>query len=238
MELFELRWYEVAVGRMDDLHRRMRDVVPPLFARNGLPQPSAIWEAVAAPALPSYLYLLRWNGMRERQAAFDRQYADTDRPPTRDAFGQELTTRIHLSFLRPTACWDSFKESPSSDAVAGLHELVMQNVANRRLGEAEAAWRSVDLPLLVEAGARVLGVFEGWVGLRRPSLVKFLAWPDAATRERGRLWHRDHPRVTAARTAEASESGRPLFASAATFLLRPAEYGMPRAGFGRYIAQS
>ena len=234
MELYELRWYEVAVGKMDDLHKRMRDIAPLLFARNGLPQPSAIWEAVAAPALPSYLYLLRWNGMREREAAFNRQYADTDRPPTRDTFGQELTTRIHLSFLRPSACWDAFAEPLSSDAVGGIHELVIQNVANRRLGEAEAAWRSVDLPLLVESGARLLGVFEGWVGLRRPSLVKILAWPDAAMRERGRLRHRDHPRVTAARAVEAAASGRPLFESATTFLLRPAEYGMPRAGFGHY----
>lgn len=233
MEVYELRWYEVAAGRMADLHARMRDVVPPLFARNGIPAPLAIWEAIGAPRLPAYLYLLRWPDMRARQDAFDRQYGDRDRPPTRDAHGQEITTRIHLSFLRPADCWQAFADG-GGGAVGGVHEITIQRIANRRLGEAEAALRETDLPVLAAQGARVLGVFEGWVGLPRPSLVHMLAWPDLATRAAAYDAHIAHPAVIAARAREAETGGRPLFAGADVFLLQPQDYGMPGPSLGHF----
>jgi len=234
MEVYELRWYQVAAGRMEDLHRRMRDIVPPLFARNGIPAPLAIWEAVAAPALPAYIYLLRWPSMRDREIAFDRQYADRDRPPTRDAHGQEITTRIHLSFLRPADCWRAFAEKGDAGPVGGIHQLTIQRVANRRLAEAERSLKDVDLPLLAAKKARVLGVFEGWVGLPRPSLVHMIAWPDLETCAAAQAYHASHPSTRAARDREAEVEGRPLFGGADVFLLRPIDYGMPRPSFDHY----
>lgn len=237
MEVYELRWYEVAAGRMDDLHARMRDIVPPIFARNGIPAPRAIWEAISGPRLPAYLYLLRWPDMRARELAFDRQYADRDRPPTRDAHGREITTRIHLSFLRPADCWQAFAERgivATGATVGGLHELTIQRVANRRLGEAEAALRETDLPVLAGNGARILGVFEGWVGLPRPSLVHILAWPDLATRAAAYAAHGTHPAIAAARAREAETGGRPLFAGADVFLLQPQDYGPPQPSLGHF----
>jgi len=237
VELYELRWYEVAAGRMADLHARMRDIVPPIFARNGLPAPCAIWEAIAAPRLPAYLYLLRWPDMRARELAFDRQYADRDRPPTRDAHGREITTRIHLSFLRPADCWQAFAEysgGATGTAVGGVHEFTIQRVANRRLGEAEAALRETDLPVLADNGARILGVFEGWVGLPRPSLVHVLAWPDLATRAAAYAAHGTHPAVAAARAREAETGGGPLVAAADLVLRTPQDYDLPRPSLGHF----
>lgn len=234
MEVYELRWYEVAAGRMGDLHRRMRDVVPPLFARNGIPAPLAIWEAVAAPTAAAYLYLLRWPSMRDREIAFDRQYADRDRPPTRDRYGQEITTRIHLSFLRPADCWQAFAERGGAESVGGIHQLTIQRIANRRLAEAETSFRDVDLPLLATKKARVLGVFEGWVGLPRPSLVHVIAWPDPESRAEAQAYHASHPNTQAARARESEVEGRPLFAGADVFILRPTDYGLPRPSFGHY----
>ena len=240
MEVYELRWYEVAAGRMADLHARMRDVVPPLFARNGIPAPSAIWEGIAAPRPGAYLYLLRWRDMRAREAGFDRQYADRNRPPTRDEHGREITTRIHLSFLRPADCWQAFAERRGEAAgaagasVGGIHELTIQRIANRRLPEAEAALHETDLPVLAANGARILGVFEGWVGLPRPSLVHVLAWPDLATRAAAHQAHGVNPTVAAARAREAETGGRPLFAGADVFLLQPQDYGLPQPSFAHF----
>ena len=212
----------------------MRDVVPPLFARNGLPRPAAIWESFAGPGSPGYIYMLRWPDMRAREAAFDRQYADTDRPSTRNADGQEITTRIHLSFLRPAECWNEVREPASAAPVMGVHEIVIHRLANQRLGEAQAALAKVDLPFLKAQGARILGVFESWVGLQRPGLVTVMAWPDLATRDAAFAAHLAHPEAIAARTAEVAKGGRPLFAAADIFLMRPADYNPPVANLGHF----
>ena len=164
MSIYELRRYDVAPGRMVDLHTRMRDIVPPLFARNGLPKPTAIWETFAGPGSPGYIYLLRWPDMRAREVAFDRQYADTNRPTTRNADGQEITPRIHLAFLRPAECWAEVREPASAQSVDGVHEMVIHRLANQRLGEAQAALATVDLPFLKSQGARVLGDGEPKIG--------------------------------------------------------------------------
>ena len=234
MSIYELRRYEVAPGRMGDLHVRMRDIVPPLFARNGLPKPTAIWETFAGPGSPGYIYLLHWPDMRAREVAFDRQYADTDRPTTRNVDGQEITPRIHLAFLRPAECWADVREPASAQPVGGVHEMVIHRLANQRLGEAQAALATVDLPFLKSRGARVLGVMETWVGLQRPGLVSILAWPDLATRDAALAAHLVHPAAIAARAAEVAKGGRPLFAAADTFLMQPAEYNAPTANLGHF----
>lgn len=231
MEIYELRRYDVLPGRMADLHARMRDVVPPLFARNGLPRPSGIWQAVAGPSLPAYLYLLRWPDMGARLAAFDRQYADPDRPATRDARGAELTMRIHLSFLRPAECWPVAR---GAHPVGGMHELIVQRIANQRLPMAQQAMTETDLPALRREGADVLGVFESWAGLVRPGLITFLAWPDMATRERARRALARDPELAAARQRETELIGKPLFGTTDVHLLQPADYGLPQPGFGHF----
>jgi len=231
MEIYELRRYDVMPGRMADLHMRMRDTAPPLFARNGLPKPAAIWQAIAGPTLPAYLYLLRWPDMGARQAAFDRQYADPDRPTTRDAHGAELTTRIHLSFLRPAECWPA---TQGKHGIGGVHELIIQRIANQRLPMAQQALTETDLPALQREGAVVLGIFESWMGLVRPGLITFLAWPDMVTRERAWATLARDAKLSAVRQRETEIIGKPLFGTTEVYLLQPADYGLPRPGFGHF----
>ena len=127
--------------------------------------------------------------------------------------------------------------TPSLPGPRGAGEVLADAVPLQeagRLGEAEAALRETDLPVLAANGARVLGVFEGWVGLPRPSLVHLLAWPDLAARAAAYDAHIRHPAVTAAREREAETGGRPLFAGADVFLLQPHDYGMPRPSLGHF----
>lgn len=102
--LFELRRYESHTERASDTKARMfDDAETAIFRRHGMP-PVFLGRAVVGPHLPNLTYLLAYDGMRDRDARWERFVADPEfraliaRPDLSDA---AILTRIASVFLAP-----------------------------------------------------------------------------------------------------------------------------------------
>jgi hypothetical protein len=102
-QLYELRTYRVAAGRMqEEMDRALSCILSPeegglgLFARHGIPEPVAIWRAVAGAQLPCVVFLYPWQSAALRATAFNSFYVDadwrTERARTND--GSEIVDRM------------------------------------------------------------------------------------------------------------------------------------------------
>lgn len=230
-DYFELRLYQCAPGRLQDLHHRMSREVPPLFARNGVVRPIAYWEAFGGPMTPLYAYMLRWQNLDERMAAFGRFYADPGWHKCRaeSAAGREMVERIHVFFLRASPAWERLADPAGTGPVGGLHELRFLHVRGSDLARATAAIGEVELPFLQRRGATVLGVFNTWIGTRLPQLSTLVAWPTPEARSKALHELDADPEVARLRAVERQLLGRPTFTGGETYLMRPAPYGTAQA---------
>jgi hypothetical protein len=142
-----------------------------------------------------------------------------------------MVERHDLFFLKPNAVWEV--DGNSGEAVGGLHELVQQQVAPGQNAQANALLKDLWLPLLREAGARILGVFDMAAGTGMPTIVLLYAWPDAAT------WHAGHKLIDAhgplreALAAQRKALGTAAVMRAEVNLLEPAPGATVYAGLGR-----
>ncbi|MDR5653368.1 NIPSNAP family protein [Ruixingdingia sedimenti] len=231
-DYYELRLYEMVPGRTPDLHHRMSVEVPPLFARHGIPRPLAYWDGFAGPINPLYAYLLRWQNLDARMAAWNAFYADPEWIEIRDGSnaGRQMVDTTHIFILRPSPAWEPWRTPAAAGPVGGIHELRLHQVLNDDPARAHAALAEIDLPFLTARGAVVLGVFAGWYGTRLPQAVTLLAWPDMDTRQRAMDAYDTDPGILAARARERDDNRRPIFLRCDTHLMRPAPYGTAQAG--------
>lgn len=225
---WELRLYEMLPRRLPDMHHQFAHEVPPLFARTGVPPPLAFWDCFAGPMTTMLAYLLRWNSLDERMAAWGRFYADPQwwRQYEDAHGGEQMLERSHVLIMRASPAWQPCRVD--SPLPAGLHELSMVELAPQAADAAHRAFAEVDLACLARHGARVLGLFDLVVGPRLPQAVAFLAWADATAREAARAAHACDETVAAARATERAAHGVPLVGRADSFLLRPSSYSPPR----------
>ncbi|MBN9566880.1 MAG: NIPSNAP family protein [Alphaproteobacteria bacterium] len=230
-DYYELRLYRCASGRLPDLHHRMGYEIAPLFARHGIPRPLGYWESFASSESPLYAYLLQWPSLDQRMKAFSNFYADADWHSQRDASnaGGTMVDQIELMILRPSSAWD-LNRCENTAPVPGLHELRMQLVNTRDAEAAHRAWGRRDLPFLRQRGAVVLGIFTVWFGAGMPQMISLLGWPDFETRQRAYDELERSPANAKARAEERTRYGGPLFDRCNVHLLRPAPYGIARAG--------
>ncbi|MGE0330228.1 MAG: NIPSNAP family protein [Ramlibacter sp.] len=230
--IYELRFYSVAPGRMDDVHERFGTHLPALFERHGV-NCVGRWSAVAGPDAPRFVYLLAYRDYAHREAVWAGFYQDADwwRVRADTNAGHEMVERHDLFFLKPNAAWVAPAQGDAP--VAGLHELVQQQVAPGRNADANKFLADIYLPLLREAGAQVMGVFDMAAGSGMQKIVLLYAWPDAAA------WHAGRRRIEADAglrselARQRSEAGTTFFERAEVNLLDPAPGAVIRAGLGR-----
>lgn len=218
--IYELRLYSVAPGRMDDVHERFARHLPVLFERHGV-RLVGRWHALAGPDAPRFVYLIAYRDYAEREAVWSAFYQDADwwRIRAETNAGHEMVERHDLFFLKPNAAWP-----PAADAqapVGGLHELAQQQIAPGQNARANAFLKDVQLPLLREAGAQVLGVFDMAAGAGMQKVVQLIAWPDAATWHAGRRMIDAHEGLRAALKAQRESAAGPVFERAEVNLLEP-----------------
>lgn len=230
-DYYELRIYQCAPGRLPDLHHRMGYEIPPLFESHGIPTPLAYWEGYAGPYNPLYCYILRWPDLDERMRAFGKFYSDPLWAAQRDASdcGSSMVERIDLSILRPAPCWEKLKVKGEPRPVGGLHELRLQTLSTRNMGDAYQALGEVDLPYLRDQGAEILGVFTKWYGGGTPQAVILLAWEGMEQREAAMQAYDGAPEIIAKRQAEQAQFGEPLFGRSDVHLMIPAPYGVAKS---------
>ena len=145
-----------------------------------------------------------------------------------------MVERHDLFFLKPNAAWAP--DPAPAEAVGGLHELVQQQIAPGQNANANAFLQQTWLPLLREAGARVLGVFDMAAGAGMQKIVLLHAWRDAAAWQAGRRLMDGHEGLRAAFAAQRSQHGTALFQRAEVNLLEPAPGATIRSGLGRTAA--
>jgi hypothetical protein len=114
----ELRTYRVASPNMTrHLHDRMEHHMAGLFAENGLRLVGA-WEMAVGREMPTYMYLLAWRDLAERDAAWERFYADPRVAEMNDATyaaaGGDLFHDFDVALLKPASYveWPELENLP------------------------------------------------------------------------------------------------------------------------------
>ncbi|MCO5072262.1 MAG: NIPSNAP family protein [Rhizobiaceae bacterium] len=210
---YELRLYKMLPTRMPVFHDLLGVQVPPLFAKCGVSRPLGFWESYAGPYAPLFGYILPWESLDARMAAWTRFYADPvwqEKLSTNYA-GQQRVDRPSVLILRPSAVWPRFHSEGPVAELSGIHEM---RIYRGRQFEDDALL-AARVGAAQEHGAEVLGVFDGWIGLPTDSRIVFLAWPDDAQR-------------LATRSREAT-----LYPGdfAQSHVMRPLGYGVPMTNF-------
>ena len=231
--IYELRLYSVAPGRMQDVHDRFNHHFPALFARHGV-NCVGRWNAVAGPDAPRFVYLMAYRDYAEREAVWASFYQDADwwRIRAETNAGHEMVERHDLFFMKPNVAWTA--DAAPDAAVGGIHELVQQQIAPGQNANANSFLKETWLPLLREAGARVLGVFDMAAGAGMQKVVLLHAWPDAAAWHKGRRFLDGNETLRAQFAAQRKSLGvTAIFQRAEVNLLDPAPGASIRAGLGR-----
>lgn len=129
----------------------------------------------AAEASTSFVYLLGFDRLDARQAAWAGFYGDPQWQQVRAATnaGSEMIERTALSFLSPSAACDGVDSRCWS---GGVHELVDQRVAIGRKAAVEAFLAEVYVPALRASGADVLWLAEAITGEDLPQFSYILRW--------------------------------------------------------------
>jgi hypothetical protein len=82
-QLYEMRSYRVADGRMsEELRRGLDCILDPangglgLFGRYAIPRPVGLWRAMSGPHHPAVIFLYAWESAAQRASAFETFYLD------------------------------------------------------------------------------------------------------------------------------------------------------------------
>ena len=251
-EIYELRMYDVAPGRLDDEVARMRTVSidgapaevggkpklkESLFDLHGVARPIGAWTTIGGKRQPMFIYVQRWDSLDQRDAAFPSFWADPRwrhiRKETDGGTGMVIAMDTFL--MRPAS--PMFKLPPSSrkGPIGGVHELRLQQLVSGDDEPVEAmrALTEVEFPLVRQLGGEIVGVFQLLIGQNLPSLVIFYAWPDFATQQAA--WARldVEPRMLQQRQREQDNYPRGVFATMDQYVLAPVPgWGLPQPKFG------
>ena len=104
MMIQELRIYTVLPGQMPRLLTRFEGLTLRLFKRHGF-RPSGFWTTAIGPGSNDLTYLLAWETLAEREAAWDAFVRDPEWIAGRAASEADgpIVANIASSILKPTA---------------------------------------------------------------------------------------------------------------------------------------
>jgi hypothetical protein len=234
--IHELRLYSVAPGRMADVHHRFNEHFPALFRKHGV-ELVGRWNALAGPDAPRFVYLMAYRDYAHREAVWASFYGDAEwwRIRAETNAGHEMVERHDLFFLKPNAAWTV--DGDAGTPVAGLYELVQQQIAPGQNANANVFLQQTWLPLVREAGARVMAVWDMAAGAGMQKVVLLYAWPDAAKWHAGRRMLDGNEALRAAFAEQRGKNnGTALFQRSEVNLLDPAPGATILAGLGRGAA--
>jgi hypothetical protein len=185
--LYEIRLYAIPPGRIADIEKRMLGDVPPLFAEHGM-RAVGHWTVLSGPDLPAFLYVLEWKDAAERDACWQRFYADRRwwDIRARTNAGSELVERYGLWLMKPNAALERPLPPFHATEEGEIHEMLLHLVAIGQGGAIVDHLRKAVLPALEAAGGRVLAVLDMVAGSVVPAVALFIAWPDFQSRNESR----------------------------------------------------
>lgn len=247
--VFEYQFYQANDGRLDEEVERMREVAilgapqvpngPPvfkesLFDRYGIPRPLGAWTAISGPRQPLFGYIVRWNSLAERDAAFPPFWADPlwHAVRSRTDAGSPLVDRIDTWLMNPSSVWAAVRKDGPDTPVGGVHEMRIHHTRAGYAHYLSAALAEIELPQCQAFGAVVLGVFDVVIGPKMPAIISFIAWPDYEAQQRARARLDVEPRLLQRMADDEVDAGGPIVLSVEHTLLQPVDYGVPAANFG------
>jgi len=218
--LYELRTYQAGGGRMAEMEKLMASDCTDVLRRAKVPRPLGAWHAVAGPRLPAFVWILAWNSLDERNAAWAAFGADVRWQQLRRAAHEktELTACVDTQFM---SAWPE----PALEADTDLsrpgyvYELILLRVHTGQGGAARQAFLGSDRPALEEVGGKLQAVFDLLSGENLPVIAAVVRWADATACANGMSTYDSHPKVRAARVAEREKLGFDLFNSADRYLM-------------------
>lgn len=225
----ELRIYIPSPGRLDDLVARIGSDMTPFFERHGFPPRLGQWTAAAGEMTTVFVWLLQWQDLAHRAAAFAGLGADAEwnalRIRTNGA--GEMVRRYDIRFLMPAKAWlkqSSAQHQPGGRC--GLAELRVHPIAVGRTGLADEVLASIDLPALAACGASLIGVFDNIAGgPATPGVTMLLGWSDYEQRQRTLAAYGQRPEVIAARRSERERwAGEHVLGDGSSMLLEPTRF--------------
>lgn len=180
---FEMRFYNVAQGRGEDMRARMVQDLTRIFKGNGVPIAGA-WFVEAGEGLPRIAYIMAHHSHESAAACWTGFYADPDWHETRSRTnaGSELVERVEIAMGVP---FEEIRPGEDVRSDAPADELVRLSLVPGTVPEAVALVSEHLIPALAEVGGQVLGNFSVTSGLEMPSLALILRYPDAAARRAG-----------------------------------------------------
>lgn len=180
---FEMRFYNVAQGRAEDMRARMVRDLTRIFKRNDVPMAGA-WFVEAGEGLPRIAYIMAHESPESAAACWAGFYGDLDWHETRSRTnaGSELVERVEIAIGLPFA-----EIGPGEDVLsdAPADELVRLSLVPGTMPQAVALVSEHLIPALAKAGGQLLGHFNVTSGFEMPSLALIVRYPDAAARRAG-----------------------------------------------------
>ncbi|MBC56563.1 MAG: hypothetical protein CL814_06465 [Confluentimicrobium sp.] len=219
-DIYELRIYTIAVGRTQDMADRFRNDLSVLFPRHGV-RIVGSWTAFSGPQIPTFVYLMRWVSLEERDAAFAGFVQDPDWQEARDRTnaGSELVEHFDIRFMR--ALTEPQIAAPMDLSAGGIYELTLQPSANGRTADMQEDFISHDLATRARCGGTLNAVFLAMTGPRLPLMVSLMHWPDAQTHAAALSRVDADPALTARRQDQTRSLGRPILDQSQTYLMHP-----------------
>jgi len=218
--LYELRTYQAGGGRMAEMEKLMASDCSAVLQRAKVPRPLGAWHALAGPRLPAFVWILAWNSLNERNAAWAAFGADPQWQQLRRAAHEktELTARVDTQFM---SAWPEPALASDTDLAqpGGVYQLLLLRVHTGQGGAARQAFLGADRPAIEAAGGKLEAAFDLLSGEDLPVVAAIVRWPDAAACAKGMSTYDSHPQVRAARVAERERLGFDLFGTADRYLM-------------------
>ena len=218
--LYELRTYQAGGGRMAEMEKLMASDCTAVLQRAKVPRPLGAWHAVAGPRLPAFVWILGWNSLDERSAAWAAFGGDAQWQQLRRAAHEktELTARVDTQFM---SAWPEPALAADTDLAqpGGVYQLMLLRVHTGQGGAARQAFLAADRPAIEEAGGKLEAAFDLMSGEDLPVVAVIVRWADATACAKGMSIYDSHPKVRAARVAEREKLGFDLFDAADRYLM-------------------
>ena len=180
---FEMRFYNVAQGRAQDMRARMVGDLRRIFSRNAVPMAGA-WFVEAGVGLPRLAYIMAHEDHQAAASCWASFYADPDWHETRNRTnaGTELVERVETVTGVP---FTEIKHSTLSAGDAPADELIYLSLVPGTMPQAIRLVAEELIPALSAAGGHLLGHFNVTSGFEMPCLALILRYPNSEARRAG-----------------------------------------------------
>jgi hypothetical protein len=225
---YELRIYDAAPGKLDDLHTRFRDHTLRLFAKHGI-ESIGYWVPIDNEANQLY-FILGYPSREAREVRWNAFATDPEWVAARTASEADgrLVTRAQSIFLEPTDYSPAIR--PGTDGAPRVFEFRRYKASPGNLARLHARFRDHTIGLFSKHGISHIGYWSP-VDAEHGSedtLIYIMAHRSVEARDASLAAFRVDPDWVAARTASEEAGGGSLTVSVEPTLMHATDYSPTR----------